>query len=144
MSWFFWLLLLHSAFSMMVKSWNIKPKNTVFLKTFIYLFMLCVLWERGVHAPWYFCDCQRTACRSPFSPSTMRVLRFEFKSLVLAASPCTCWALLQGPDAIFKWSDEWDAFLSERKKKCVSLGEYYHVTASSRLYLYSMNNLCYS
>lgn len=30
------------------------------------------------------------------------------------------------------------------KKKCVSLGEYYHVTASSRLYLYSMNNPCYS
>lgn len=110
----------------------------------IYLLIYVVLWERGVHAPWYFCGYQRTTCRSPFSPSTMRVLRFEFKSLVLAASPCTCWALLQGPDAIFKWSDEWDAFLSERKKKCVSLGEYYHVTASSRLYLYSMNNLCYS
>lgn len=24
--------------------------------------------------------------------------------------------LLQDPDVIFKWSDEWDAFLSERKK----------------------------
>lgn len=126
---------------MMVKSWDIKPENP-FFNVYLLIYVVCIMGE-GCPCTLVLLWLSKDNMQESFLSIHDEGPEARIQVLSLGGKPLYLY-LLQDPDVIFKWSDEWDAFLSERQKKCVSLGEYYHVTASSRLYLYSMNNLCYS
>lgn len=49
--------------------------------------IVCVcVWCACVCVPWCLCGSQRTTCRTQFSLSTMKVLMFELRPLILVAS----------------------------------------------------------
>lgn len=73
---------------------SFKWDNSRSLLHLLIYFFICVAWAwRGSCVPWCMCGGQRISYRNHFSPSTVLVLGRKLRSLGLAASVFTHWAI---------------------------------------------------